>query len=217
MKESSDLNEMQERLMNEAAEWRLISLLFDCPTEGWARDAAELSKEVRDPKLRKACEKARKEASEGLYHSIFGPGGPAPGREVSYRAWVQPGYLISEISAFYKAFSFTPRTLETPDHVSVEAGFIAYLKLKEAFAVSFGDTESAAVTSEASRKFIDEHLTKIAEPLARSLSSSGIEYLAMSSKALFDRTGEDKDKKVRESLPVLTDPEDGVFECGTAP
>ncbi|MBK9162872.1 MAG: hypothetical protein IPM21_03010 [Acidobacteria bacterium] len=67
---------------------------------------------MNDKQLRRAARSAQKEASEGLFHSIFGPGGPAPGREVSYRGWVQPGYLLSELSTFYNAFSYQPKTHE---------------------------------------------------------------------------------------------------------
>jgi len=175
------IDEDLSNLICEAAEWRMISLLFDCPTGDWAVEVESLEKEVRDPRLKEAAAIAQKEASEGQYHSIFGPGGPAPGREVSYRNWVQPGYLISEISSFYRAFSFTPRTIETPDHVSTEAGFISYLKLKEAYAKTSNDTESADITADAAKQFTAEHLTKVAEPLAKSLASSGVEYLSIAS------------------------------------
>lgn len=217
MKEKPNMDARLAGLLVEAAEWRMISLLFDCPVEEWSKDVAELAGEIRDPKLQKASKRALEEATEGTYHSIFGPGGPAPGREVSYRTWVQPGYLISEITAFYNAFSFTPRTLETPDHVSVEAGFISYLKLKEAFALSFADAENAGITAAAARTFTESHLVKIAEPLAKSLSASGVDYLSIAAETLLERTGPDKDKKVREFLPVLSDSEDEIFECGITP
>jgi nitrate reductase assembly molybdenum cofactor insertion protein NarJ len=208
------IDEDLSNLICEAAEWRMISLLFDCPTGDWAVEVESLEKEVRDPRLKEGAASALKEASEGQYHSIFGPGGPAPGREVSYRNWVQPGYLISEISSFYSAFSFTPRTLETPDHVSTETGFISYLKLKEAYAKALNDAESAGITADAAKQFTAEHLTKVAEPLAKSLASSGVEYLSIAAETLLKRTGPDKDTKIREFLPVLTDIEDEDFGCG---
>ena len=110
------------------------SLLFDCPTGNclrrceitWQtsfRQAAETGGESRS-----------KRGERGTVSFILGPGGPAPGREVSYRGWVQPGYMLSELSSYYEAFSYKPMTKEVPDHVAVETGFIAYLRLKEAFA-----------------------------------------------------------------------------------
>jgi hypothetical protein len=214
MKDVKVIDEKVSNLIREAAEWRMISLLFDCPAGDWAQEVESLETEVPDPRLREAAASALQEASEGLYHSIFGPGGPAPGREVSYRNWVQPGYLISEISSFYSAFSYTPRTLETPDHVSTETGFIAYLKLKEAYAMALNDTEAAGITADAAKQFTAEHLTKVAGPLARSLASSGIEYLSIAAETLLERTGPDKDTKIREFLPVLAETEDEDFGCG---
>lgn len=200
-------------LVREAAEWRLISLLFECPVGDWKNDITDLANEIADPKLKTAAEFAKVEASEGLYHSVFGPGGPAPAREVTYRSWVQPGYLLSELSAFYNAFSYQPNTNETPDHIAVETGFVSYLKLKEAFALEGGDADKAEITAKASKTFTEEHLAKMTEQITKMLASSDIEYLALASAALLKRVGEDKDKKKRRVLPVFDEAEDSMFEC----
>ena len=68
----------QNQLLGEAAEWRLLGLLFECPLPNWREQMDALAAEVVDADLKAAAEAARLEASEGLYHSIFGPGGPAP-------------------------------------------------------------------------------------------------------------------------------------------
>ncbi len=201
-------------LLREAAEWRLISLLFECPVGDWQTNVKNLAAEITDSQLKTAAEFAKIEASEGLYHSIFGPGGPAPAREVSYRSWVQPGYLLSELSAFYKAFSYQPNLQESPDHIAVETGFMAYLKLKEAFAIECGDKENAEITAKSAKTFNDEHLAKITQQITKSLASSEIEYLALTSAALFNRVGSDKDKKIRQILPVLGEMDEEFFECG---
>lgn len=206
----------QTKLLTEAAEWRLISLLFECPKGDWADQVSKLGREIADEDLRRAAELAPTEASEGLFHSTFGPGGPAPGREVSYRGWVQPGYLLAEISDFYHAFAYKAATPEVPDHVSVQAGFIAYLKLKQAYSIECGDDEHAAITAEAAREFIAEHISKYAHKLRRHLSGSGIEYLELASRALAERSGPDKDSEARIELPVLDVQDDQLFECGTA-
>lgn len=203
-------------LLREAAEWRLISLLFDCPKGDWFEQVDDLGKQVSDKRLKRAAKLAQKHASEGLFHSIFGPGGPAPGREVSYRGWVQPGYLLSELSSFYNAFSFKPVTAEVPDHIGVETGFIAYLRLKELYALECGDSKNAEITSEASTAFIDDHLSKFAEKISKLLAVSGIDYLDLAGAALFDRVGPDKDKSKQIFLPVLEEEDDSLFECGAA-
>lgn len=200
-------------LLHEAAEWRLISLLFECPVGEWYVNVKNLAKEVQDKKLRSAAKDAMDEACEGLYHSIFGPGGPCPPREVSYRSWVQPGYLISELSTFYKAFSYNPTTVEVADHIAVETGFIAYLKLKEAFAILAGAADEAEVTADAARSFTDQHLSKVAEKLTKTLAYSEMKYLVAAGEALFDRVGKDTDGDESRSLPVFPNVEDEDMNC----
>lgn len=212
----TDLESAEKQLISEAAEWRLIGLLFECPSDAWRKEVAGLAEEIRDEDLAEAARLAASEASEGLFHSTFGPGGPAPGREVSYRSWVQPGLMISEINAYYRAFAFSPKTPETPDHVAVEAAFVSYLKMKQAFAKAAGNEDNARVTSEAEAAFIGDHLSKIAEPLCRSLSLSGIGYLEAAGKALFERTGTDPDKKGKRTELPLIDTDEETFICGTA-
>ncbi len=202
--------ELTNDLLREAAEWRLISLLFECPVGDWKKQVGELAAEVADEKLAKAGEFAQEQAGEGLYHAIFGPGGPAPAREISYRDWVQPGYLLSELSAYYDAFSYRPEIPEVPDHIAVETGFVAYLKMKQAFALVCGSDENAEITKKAIGTFVDEHLAKMTERIAGQLSESDIDYLALAAGALLDRVGVDKDRRVRQILPVLADPDDEV-------
>ena len=106
-------------ILREAAEWRLIGLLFECPTPQWSGEVAAISRELEDPLLRQASEEALCEATEGLYHSTFGPGGPAPPREASYHDTVQLGYLISELESYYNAFAYRPACGEPADRKSV--------------------------------------------------------------------------------------------------
>lgn len=176
-----------KKLLGEAAEWRLLSLLFECPSAGWREQISSLAGEVEDAELRAATEQALEQASEGLYHSIFGPGGPASPREITYQNTVQAGYFLSELLCYYESFAFRPVSLEPPDHVSMETGFVGYLRLKEAFALESSDVEHAAVTREAAEKFIEEHLSNISGPLAAALSGSGIGYLTLAGGALLRR------------------------------
>ena len=129
------------------------------------------------------------EAGEGVYHSTFGPGGPAPPREVTYVKAVQRGYLLSELTAFYDAFAYRPVTRESLDHVSVEAGFVGYLLLKQSCAITRGDEEQAAVTAEAAATFMRKHRSALADPLAATLDASGVAYLAEAARALAARVG----------------------------
>lgn len=205
--------EKETALLNEAAEWRLTGLLLECPSEGWSAEVKSLAREVSDPKLKSAAGFAIEQAGEGLYHSIFGPGGPAPAREVTYRSWVQPGYLLSELAAYYEAFAFHPESVDSPDHVSVETAFVAYLKIKQAFAIQRGDSAATETTSIAANEFRRDHLAKFAEQISNSLAFSGVDYLKLAGEALLERVGRDEDRKVRQILPVLGNPDDSFDEC----
>ena len=179
-------------LLQQAAEWRLLGLLFERPTGEWAKQVGRLATEVADEELRAAARLAVEQASPGLYDSTFGPGGPAPPREVSYRAMVDTGQFLAGLLAFYRAFAYQGPAGEPPDHVAALAGFVGYLFLKEAFAVQAGLIEQAAVTAEAKNHFIDEHLAALAEPLSRILASSGIDYLERAAATLLQRVGPPK-------------------------
>jgi hypothetical protein len=212
----AQLDPEQKRLLCDATEWSLISLLFQCPKHGWKDQISVLSTETEDGDLRAAAESAQTDSSEGLYHSIFGPGGPAPPREVSYRNWAEPGYLISELTSYYDAFSYYPEISEPVDHVAVEAGFIGYLRLKQAYALACSDTEHADIVAEACRQFVEEHLAVFAERLATRLADSGITYLARTGTALVRRTGPPADKRTPIELPILSVDDESAFDCGDA-
>ena len=114
---TTDIDSRTRALLNEAAEWRLLSLLFECPSGNWRAQVEQVSRETSDPQLRKCASLALEQASEGLYHSTFGPGGPAPPREVSYSDTLQFGSLMSELETYYEAFGYHPRTKEPPKSI----------------------------------------------------------------------------------------------------
>ncbi len=177
-------HELPTDLLRQAATWRLIGLLFEPPDEAWREEVRSLGDLPADPTLRLAAELAQHEATPGLYHTTFGPGGPVSPREVAYQNLILPGSLISEIKGYYEAFGYAPRGDEPPDHVAVEAGFIGYLRLKEALARSQQDGEPAAITAEAATCFLQKHLAVMAPPLAAALVDSPNRYLALAATAL---------------------------------
>ncbi len=208
------IDSRSRELLSEAAEWRLLSLLFECPSPGWRTQIAGLTAEVADPKLQECARLALEQASEGLYHSTFGPGGPAAPREVSYSDTLQFGYLMSELQACYDAFGYQPQTREAPDHVAVETGFIAFLKMKEAFAHASARGEQAALTNEAAEQFVTDHLSRIAHLLAERLSQSGLEYLAGAACLVSDRLGEIRKAETQPASELRVLQEEGDFSCG---
>lgn len=169
--------------LSEAAEWRLVGLLFERPRPGWLEEIETLSKEVASPALRRAALLAR-EATEGGYLSVLGPGGSVSPREVSCRPKDDPGRVLADLVAFYEAFAFSPETEDPFDHIAVEAGFAGYLRLKEAFAASQEDEEAREVTSGALERFLEDHLGPFASYFAGRLRGSGIGYLDGAASAL---------------------------------
>jgi TorA maturation chaperone TorD len=175
------------KLLAEAAEWRLLGLLFACPHRDWHEQVAALSVEVQTDTLQVAARAALEQATESAYHTAFGPGGPAAPREVSYRQTALTGDYLAELLAFYKAFAYCPPRDDPPDHIATEIDFLAYLRLKQAFAAARDDDAQSAVTAEAARYFVQDHLATTAVPLARMLKASGICYLAQAAANLSDR------------------------------
>lgn len=202
-------------LLRDAAEWRLLGRLFECPTPAWRAEVAAISREVPATPITRAATNARRQANEGLYHSAFGPGGPAPPREVSYHRSLELGSLMSAIEADYAAFGYAPAISEPPDHVAVEVGFVAYLRLKEAYALAMGDAEAAAITRRVAARFTTEHLAVVAAPLAALLEQSGVRYLSDASHLLVERVGPSPSRK---ELPVIQpdgfdEDDEGGFAC----
>jgi hypothetical protein len=160
-----------QKLLSEAAAWRLVSLLLERPRAQWHREIEQLSSEANDKQL-SSCAREAKPATEELYHRWFGPGGAVSPREVSYCGFEDPGRLMAELNSFYHAFSYRPRREEPIDHISVEAGFVGYLFLKEAYAKQRGDSEAADITQIARKRFINEHVSHCASGIVDRLKYS---------------------------------------------
>jgi len=169
-----------------AAEWRLLGLLLERPRDTWLRDVASLAAEVQDPKLRAAAAAAR-DATEGVYLSLLGPGGAASPREVSCRSFEDPGKILADLRGFFDAFGFRPLAEDPLDHVAVETAFVSYLLLKEEFARARGEGAAGEITAAARQQFIETHLAPLAAAFAERLSACGSGYLAEAARLLAER------------------------------
>jgi nitrate reductase assembly molybdenum cofactor insertion protein NarJ len=200
--------------LRDAATWRLLGRLFECPDATWQGDIDALAREVSDEDLLAAVTAAAGVATEGQYHSIFGVGGPAPPREASYHETVELGSLMSELAVYYEVFGYRPQLAEPLDHVAVEAGFVAYMTLKQAYAEARGDQEQADAAARATSRFVADHLAMLATPLADILATSHLDYLARASRVLAGRVGP---SPATRRLPMLrtiaTDDEGSDFAC----
>lgn len=197
-------------LLEEARRWRLIGLLFERPHGNWWVEVGVLRDECPEPALLEAASDART-ALEGDYLAALGPGGLVSPREAAHRPLADPGKLLAELRAAYAAFHYSPRVggEESPDHVAVEAAFVGFLRLKQAYAEANGDAGAASLCDSAARRFEAEHLRALAGPLAERLAT-GPAHLELAARVLQDRVG---------SLPPA--PESGEeraagcpFECG---
>lgn len=176
-------------LLEDAACWRLVGLLLERPRGPvWQAEALALAREVHDDALASAAEAAAG-ADEGRYLAAIGPEGRVSGREGGHDRASDPGRLLSDLQAHYQAFDYEPASAEPPDHVSVEAGFVSHLRLKEAGACAGGENEAAETTAQTTARFLEEHVATWAGPLAEALREAADPHLAAAAEAAFRRVG----------------------------
>lgn len=182
-----ELNKPDQTVI-EAARWRLLSLLFERPQGNWHPEVESLVGEIEDPDLIAVAQGAR-EATEGEYLAVLGPGGVVSPRQVGHLDKGDPAQLIAELSTFYKAFAYEPSSENPPDHIAVEAGFVGFMKLKEAYARARGNRDGEGRTTRAITKFVDRHLRDFSHALAERLAASAPGYLADAAMILVRETG----------------------------
>jgi TorA maturation chaperone TorD len=175
-------------LLAEAAAFRSLGLVFERPHDGSDGERALLGEELDDEAMREALAAARN-VSEGTYLAVFGPAGAVSPREAGWRRRADPAEILADVAAFYEAFAYTPRAEEPADHIAIEVGFVAYLRLKEAFAITNEDDPAARLTAEASARFLDLHLRRWAGCLAGRLVELGVVEFAPTAQALCARLG----------------------------
>jgi nitrate reductase assembly molybdenum cofactor insertion protein NarJ len=193
-------------LLCDATEWRLLALLLSRPRAGWRDEVRTLARETSDALLRRGSAEAEA-ASEGAYHALLGPGGPASPREAAYLGFGDPGRLLADLAARYAAFGFAPRGEEPDDHVAVECDFVSYLFLKEVYALCAGSSGNADVAHDARARFLSEHTAVAGRGLAANLPAGAPPYLRAAAEALVARLPE-------VTLPQRATPEDEALACG---
>jgi hypothetical protein len=185
---AGSLDTAARRALAAAADWRLLGLLMERPRAGWHDQVDSLARGTRSQTLRASARVAR-DAREGGYLALLGPGGAVSPREITYRPLEDPGRVLAEIGAFYEAFVYRPLAEDPIDHIAVEAGFVGYLHLKEAFAVSRGDAEAASIAREGATRFLEEHVRYWAAPIAKRLARAGAPHLLLATREALRRAG----------------------------
>src|SRR3990172_5601304 len=126
----------------QAVQMRLFELLFDRPTPSRNDEISTLASELGDDALAKAA-LAAAVIDDPTHVALFGPGGPVSPRQAAYCGRQDPGAVMADISAFYRAFAYVPSTEEPADHVAIESGYSGYLWLKEAYPRTNADVAEA--------------------------------------------------------------------------
>lgn len=202
-------------LLESAAEWRLLGLLFEYPTDAWRAHVQALLSSLPRPDLRALAEAAMQYHTEGLHTALFGPAGTVPVREVAHQGGVQFGYLMSELTAYYDAFGYAPAVEEASDHLAVQLGFVSWLRMKQALALTEGRAEQASVSEESASAFLKDHIAVQAGPVLRRLEEFGPDYLIEAARLILQYAG----PAPRTSYPLsaaLTDDEGEELSCGPA-
>lgn len=116
------------------------------------------------------------EALAASYRRLFGHTacGPVSPYETEYGqdALFQQPQEMGDLAGFLRAFGLTLRAEahERIDHVSCECEFLAFLALKEAYALAQGDDAMAGETRRAGRLFLRDHLGRFGPTFARKLT-----------------------------------------------
>ena len=170
----------------DAARWHLLGLLFERPRPEWRAELRSLATMIDHPDLERAVELAAT-AGEGDYLATLGTGGSVSPREVAYRPMADPGKVLADLAARYEAFGYRPRSEDPPDHLAIEAGFVGYLTLKEAYAEASGNRARAELCREARAAFLADHLGTLARGLARRLPDALLPHAAIAAGELTRR------------------------------
>ncbi len=124
--------------------------------------------------LQAAAQTSTAETLESDYISLFGHAvqGRCPLYEAEYSESderLQQPHELSDLSAFYRAFGLGlgEKVRERVDFLAVECEFMAFLCVKQAYAEEHRDAELAAVTVDAARKFLRDHLGRWVPACAR--------------------------------------------------
>lgn len=172
-------------LLGDSASWRVLGLLFERPRGTWKDDLVALAAEIPDAALASLARRAATEGTEAHFLAVLGPGGTVSPREAAYRRMGDPGHLLARLRHLYESFAYLARVEEPPDHVSVEAGFVAYLRLKESYAMAQGDAPSASMASDATALFLAEHLSHLAVGLRTRFDLLDDDYLSAAASHLY--------------------------------
>lgn len=176
-----DPDELNDALLR-ADLWRVLALAFGPPSgqslsdlQGLCDELASALDPVRYPFRDGLTELAQSIASlerislEHEYNALFSMDVMVPAYEGSYQR-IERGSVVGDIAGYYKAFELsTTDQSGPPDSLWNECAFLSWLSLKEGFALEYKMEEELAVTREAMREFLQDHLGRWAGAFTRRL------------------------------------------------
>lgn len=158
---------------------RALSLAFRAPGEDLAAELRALAASLAEPERGRVLALAERVTPdhEVDYHRVLGAGGSCPCAESDHLPWRTiggKGAILGDVAAYYRAFAYHPEVEErdSPDRLSIELGFLGWLHLKEAFALSEGRAADARVCRDARESFTEEHLATWVDVLVDRLEAS---------------------------------------------
>lgn len=151
--------------------WNLLARAFSRPDAASLASQASLACDLladdslRNQLLREAFASFIEEAQhadplllEQEYHQLFTTQMLCPPHEGAYQR-TSRGAVLGDIAAFYSAFGIRMReTGGAPDGMAQELHFLAWLALKEAYAIQRQRPEDVEVTRNATRTFLSDHV-----------------------------------------------------------
>jgi TorA maturation chaperone TorD len=158
--------------LERASVYRLLALAFAPPTPARLAQVASAAtgSAVETPsgvqaalhQLADAAREADAATLAGDHIALFQRQVQCPPYEGAYGPPRMAGKstLLADVAGFYQAFGLAPAEFqpEVEDHVCAETEFMSALALKEAWAISEGHAEGLAVTRDAARAFLCDHL-----------------------------------------------------------
>lgn len=150
--------------------WRLLAGSFSCPASDHLRDLSECATELAEClsgegeslaaavwALAEALARADAEAFASEYHTLFTTQVLVSPYEGSYQR-TERGAILGDIAAFYTAFSLrvAPQS-GPPDSLCNELAFLAWLAMKETYALAHEMAEAVEITRSATRQFLQDH------------------------------------------------------------
>ncbi len=171
-------------LVQQAAAFRLVALLFSVPSPHTRQEVQALLPEVADSLLAEAGRCWLDTIDPGRYFACFAPIGQVSLRLVSYLPRISPGDILAELQRCYAAFGYVPFAAEPPDHLAVQVDFLAFLFLKRAYALAGSDVTSITPLEKTCKRFWSEFLHPILGNLPQTLSQAETACLAQAAEWL---------------------------------